>query len=221
MKIISINILGFILLSGLISCNSNDDIPQIEPISPISEQTFFEVTSEKTYSLQYGTYLLLKKNTWIETPAHKLGLDETASMRPDHICNYAIPPHLYVKDSKLYADNIQRIDFYDRTSVEYELLKDYYIYYNTALNIDSQNRFLMSSTYFATTRAKGYNFVIENVGEKDFTLRLEMPKNQTEFKFDAVRLKYLVKDDTQDEKIFFNSQEEAAEYVRTIVEREH
>ena len=202
------------MLAMLTAC-SNDDIPQIEPITPISEQTFFEKTSDKAYSLQFGTYLLQRNNTWVETPAHKLGLDETATMRPDHICNYAIPPHLYVKDSKLYADNIQRIDFYDRSTAEYELLKDYYIYYNTALIIDSQNHFLMNSTYFATTRAKGYNFVIENVGEKDFTLRLEMPKNQTELKFDAVRLKYQVKDDSQGEKFFFDSQEEAAEYIRT------
>ena len=204
------------MLAMLTAC-SDDEIPQIEPISPISKQTFFEKTSDKTYSLLYGTYLLHKNNTWEETPAHKIGLNETASMRPDIICNYAIPSNLYVKDGKLYADNIQKIDFYDISSAEYAVIKDYYIYYNTVLNIDPENHFLMSSTYFATTRAKGYNFVIENVSERDFTLRLEIPKNRIEVKFDAVRLKYQIRDDTQDEKFFFDSQEEAAEYVRTLI----
>ena len=212
------SILMCLMLALLTAC-SNDDIPQIEPINSISEQTFFEKTSNKSYSFQYGTYLLLKNNNWKETPSYKLGLDETASMRPDYICKFAIPSHLCVDNNRLYADNILIIDFndYEMSNAEYELLKDYYIYYDTALNIDSENNFILNSTYFAMIRAKGYNLVIEDVNEEEFSLRLEMPKNQKEFKFDALRLKYQVKEETYDNMFFFDSQEEAAEYVRAII----
>ena len=140
-------------------------------------------------------------------------------MRPDYICKFAIPSHLCVDNNRLYADNILIIDFndYEMSNAEYELLKDYYIYYDTALNIDSENNFILNSTYFAMIRAKGYNLVIEDVNEEEFSLRLEMPKNQKEFKFDALRLKYQVKEETYDNMFFFDSQEEAAEYVRAII----
>ena len=205
------------LMLALLTACSNDDTPQIEPINSISKQTFFEKTSAKSYSFQYGVFLLHTNNDWKETPSYKLGLDETASMRPDYTCKFAIPSHLCVEDNRLYADNILRIDFNELNNAEYELLKDYYIYYDTALNIDSENNFLLNSTYFAMIRAKGYNLFIEDVNEEEFTLRLEMPKDQKEFNFDAVRLKYQVKKDTQDNTFFFDSQEEAAEYIRAMI----